>query len=133
VILIVDDEAGIRESLRRFLVQRRFEVSTAATPTEALQLLRQTRPNVMILDIRMPDPAGQMRSGLDLLRFVREQPSFAGMPVLVLTGHMLSDEEQATLQDCRAEVLYKPLELHRLSDHLAALSAAGPGPVTSSD
>jgi CheY-like chemotaxis protein len=87
----------------------------------------------MILDIRMPDPAGRMRSGLDLLRFVRAQPALAGMPVLVLTGHLLSDEEQATLQACRAEVLYKPLELHRLSDHLAAISSTGPGLVTSSD
>jgi DNA-binding response OmpR family regulator len=133
MILIVDDEAGIRESLRRFLVRRRFEVSTAASPTEALQILEQNRPSAMILDLRMPDPSGRMRSGLDLLRFVRGQPAFAGMPVLVLTGHLLNEDEQATLLACRAEILYKPLELRWLAERLVGLSTAKGEPVTSSD
>lgn len=132
MILIVDDEAGIREAVRRFLLRRGFQVSAAANPTEALQILQQARPTAMILDIRMPDATGRMRSGLDLLRFVRGQSEFATLRVIVLTGHMLSEEDQATLQACHAEVLYKPLELRRLSQHLAALpSTAGRSAIAS--
>jgi two-component system response regulator MprA len=133
MILIVDDEPGIREAARRFLVRRGFQVSTAANPTEALQILQQARPTAMILDMRMPDPTGRMRSGLDLLRFVRGQVEFATLRVIVLTGHMLSEEDEATLQACDAEVLYKPLELHRLTQHLAALSSTGGRCVVPSD
>ena len=133
MILIVDDEPGIREALRRSLVQRGFEVSTAANPADALELLQLARPAAIILDIRMPDPTGRMRSGLDLLRFLRGQSEYATLPVLVLTGHLLTEEEQVTLQSCRAKVLYKPLELHRLSEHLAALSSPSGGNAISSD
>lgn len=133
MIFIVDDEPGIREALRRFLVQRGFEVSTAANPTEALLMLQLARPAAMILDIRMPDATGRIRSGLDLLRFVRGQSELATLPVIVLTGHLLTEEEQAILHTCRAELLYKPLELHLLSEHLAALSSPAAGHAMSSD
>jgi two-component system response regulator MprA len=133
MIFIVDDEPGIREALGRFLVQRGFDVSTAANPTEALLMLQLARPAAMILDIRMPDPTGRMRSGLDLLRFLRGLSEYATLPVLVLTGHLLTEEEQAILHACRAEVQYKPLELHRLSEHVAALSPPSAGHGLSSD
>jgi DNA-binding response OmpR family regulator len=127
MILIVDDEAGIRETLRRFLAQRGFEVSTAANSAEALLMLRQAPPTAMILDIRMPDPTGRMRSGLDLLRFIRGQSELVGLPVLALTGHLLSREDQAALHAHDAEVFYKPVELRLLADHLAAMTASDRG------
>jgi CheY-like chemotaxis protein len=119
MILIVDDEASIRETLRRFLQQRGFEVSTACNPAEAIVMLQRARPAAMILDIRMPDPTGRMRSGLDLLRFIRGRSEFDGIHVLVLTGHLLSHEEEAALRAQHADVLYKPLELRHLADYLA--------------
>ena len=118
MILIVDDEPGIRDTLRRFLLRRGFDVATASNPSEAVAMLRQARPLVMILDVRMPDPTGRMRSGLDLLQFVRSRPEFDGVRVLALTGHLLSNEEEAALRAHQAELLYKPLELHRLADRL---------------
>jgi DNA-binding response OmpR family regulator len=133
MILVVDDEPGIRETLRRFLAQRGFEVSTAANSAEALLVLQQAAPRAMILDIRMPDPTGRMRSGLDLLRCIRGQSAFAGLPVLVLTGHLLSGEDEDTLRAHHAEVFYKPLELRLLADHLAAMTAPNRGHAFPSD
>jgi CheY-like chemotaxis protein len=133
MILIVDDEAGIRETVRRFLAGRGFEVSTAANSAEALLMLQQQPPAAIILDIRMPDPTGRMRSGLDLLRFIRGQSEFAGVRVLALTGHLVSKEEQAALHAHHAEVLYKPLELRLLADHLAAMSASDRGNAVPTD
>lgn len=123
MILIVDDEAGIRETIRRFLAGRGFDVSTAASSAEALLRLQQAPPAAMILDIRMPDPTRRMRSGLDLLRFIRGQPEFAGLPVLALTGHLLSRQDEAALHALHAQVFYKPLELGVLADHLAGIAA----------
>jgi len=133
MILVVDDEAGIRETLRRFLAQRGFDVSTAANPAEALLMLQQAPPTAMILDVRMPDPTGRMRSGLDLLRFIRGQSELAGLPVLALTGHLLSAEEEAALHAHDAEVLYKPLELSLLADHLATMTALDRGSAVPKD
>lgn len=127
MVLIVDDEAGIRESLRRFLARRGFEVATAADPAEALVLLELARLEAMILDIRMPDPTGRMRSGLDLLRYIRGQSPLAAVPVIALTGHFLSDEEAAVLRDHHADLLYKPLELQRLADRLVKATGARGG------
>jgi CheY-like chemotaxis protein len=133
MILIVDDEPGIRETLRRFLSQRGFEVSTAANSAEALLMLQQAPPVAMILDIRMPDPAGRMRSGLDLLRFIRAQSAFAALPVVVLTGHLLSGEEEAALHAHHAHVFYKPLELRLLADHLSEMTASDRGDAVPTD
>lgn len=65
-ILVVDDERSIRELLEIFLKKEGFEVRTAKSVAEALELIRGTEFDLIISDIRMPD-----MSGIDLLRHVR--------------------------------------------------------------
>jgi hypothetical protein len=54
MLLIVDDEAGIRESLEEFLCSEGFSVQTAANGSEALQLAREVLPTLILLDLNMP-------------------------------------------------------------------------------
>jgi len=79
VLLIVDDEARILTALRRVLRSERYEILTAETPAEALQLLDERRVDLVLSDHKMPG-----MSGLELLaRVSRKQPS-AGR--ILITG-----------------------------------------------
>jgi two-component system response regulator PilR (NtrC family) len=76
-ILIVDDERSIRELLEIFLKKEGFDVRTARSVTEALELIKLTEFDLIVSDIRMPDG-----SGIDLLRHVREC-NFTGQFILL--------------------------------------------------
>jgi two-component system, sensor histidine kinase and response regulator len=57
-ILVIDDEQGLREGCRRVLTRYRFQVDLAATGHEGLALFRQNRPDLVLLDVMMPDVSG---------------------------------------------------------------------------
>jgi DNA-binding response OmpR family regulator len=130
-ILIVDDELGVRDSIRRYLEQAGWRVHTAEAPSQALAMLECVTPDAMVLDVRMPDPGGALRSGLELLAAVRARTSLTTVPVVLLTGHLLSEQEQGEARRHRADVLYKPTGLRALEQHvrqmLRAASEALPG------
>ena len=79
-VLVVDDEAAIRESLRMILEFEGYRVEEATTGVEALQIVRDRTPDAVLLDIRMPE-----MDGLEALRLMRERGY--DMPVVVLSGH----------------------------------------------
>jgi two-component system nitrogen regulation response regulator NtrX len=79
-VLIVDDEASIRESLRMILEFEGYRIEEAGTGVEALQIVRDRTPDAVLLDIRMPE-----MDGLEALRLMRERGY--DMPVVVLSGH----------------------------------------------
>ena len=78
-ILIVDDEASVRSALRRSLRKEPYRISLAESGAEALQILRNDRPDVMVTDHLMP----QM-TGLELLR--RARLMFPDVARIILTG-----------------------------------------------
>jgi two-component system nitrogen regulation response regulator NtrX len=79
-VLIVDDEAAIRESLRMILEFEGYRIEEATTGVEALQIVRDRPPDAILLDIRMPE-----MDGLEALKLMRERGY--DMPVVVLSGH----------------------------------------------
>ena len=83
-ILIVDDERSIRELLEIFLKKEGFDVRTAQSVAEALELIKVTEFDLIVSDIRMPD-----MSGIDLLRHVRNN-NFSGQFIL-LTAYASAD------------------------------------------
>lgn len=78
-ILVVDDEEGIVESMRILFRRAGYEVLTASGGKEALDILTQKEPDLVITDIRMPGT-----SGLDVLTFARELDP--GIPVILMTA-----------------------------------------------
>lgn len=128
-VLLVDDEPGIRECLRRLLQRTGWRVVTAPGPAEALEVLGTVRPDAIILDVRMPDRSGPLYSGLDLLHFLRSHPDHAALPVILLTGYFLTDEEDSAVRQAGARVLYKPADLLAIAGELARLfEEAAPHP-----
>src|SRR6266851_5206784 len=81
IVLIADDEAGIRKLVSATIGADRHTVLEAAAGNEAWELLRQHRPDVVLLDVEMPQ-----RTGLELTRAIRSDPALAHTRVIMLTG-----------------------------------------------
>jgi two-component system phosphate regulon response regulator PhoB len=80
-ILVVDDEPDILELTRFALAREGFEVETAATADEAWTCLRRTRPDLVVLDLMLPD-----RPGTEICRMMRSNAELAEVPVIMLTA-----------------------------------------------
>ncbi len=113
-ILIVDDEDLIRISLQRLLRQQGFTVSTAGTALEALQRFEADRPEIVILDIRLPDS-----NGLQLLRTLKEnRPSVA---VIMITANPEIQNSVEAMKSGAYDFLEKPIDLERLRSIINSL------------
>jgi len=80
-ILVVDDEEDLAELLSVNLTRDGFRVETAGSGREALAALRAKRPELLILDLMLPD-----LSGLELCRRIRADEQLQGLPILMLTA-----------------------------------------------
>src|SRR5262249_27540226 len=116
-VLVVDDEEVFRYVLCQHLMTPRHMVSEAATGNEALRLARTERPDVICLDLNMPDVGG-----IEILRTLRTDPSTQDIPVVVVTSKLLDELERRDLRELGADVLPKAA-LSRESA-LAAIDAA---------
>jgi CheY-like chemotaxis protein len=80
-ILLVDDDPIVLRIYRAGLTRHGFEVRTAADGLEALQTLRSSKPDLVVLDLMMP-----RFSGVEVLKFIRGEKEFATLPVIVLSN-----------------------------------------------
>jgi DNA-binding NtrC family response regulator len=106
-VLIVDDEAGVRFALRKFLEAKGYEVEDVASCQEAEAVFRAEPPDAAVLDHRLPDG-----SGIDLVTRLKEQaPS---VPLVILTGHGSIELAVQAIQNGADQFLTKPLQLPAL-------------------
>jgi len=77
--LVVDDEPDVVDQVKELFELRNYSVVTATSGTKALEMVKKENPNIMILDIRMPDI-----SGMDVLKEVRK--TYPKIRVIMLTG-----------------------------------------------
>jgi len=80
-ILVVDDMAVFREPIAASLNHQGYETLGAANGREAMQMVHQNRPDLILLDVAMP-----VMNGLDFLRNLRQDPKFKDLPVILLTA-----------------------------------------------
>jgi two-component system nitrogen regulation response regulator NtrX len=107
-ILIVDDEESIRKSLKDILGDEGYEVVTAASGREALDVLAEAQPSLALLDIAMPE-----MDGIETLRRFKEtRPE---MQVIMITGHGTIDTAVQTTKMGAYDFIQKPLSLERVS------------------
>jgi CheY-like chemotaxis protein len=91
-VLIVEDDAGTRESLRRTFEREGWSAHTAEHGRAALDRLDSIRPTLIVLDLMMPE-----MDGFEFLESLRSRPDGADVPVVVLTAMDLSAEDRARL------------------------------------
>ena len=103
-VLVLDDEESVREIGKRFLRAFGYGCVEADSIERAIEILRTTSVDAAILDVRLP---GQ-QTGLDLLAAFRAQAELREIPVLIMTGSVLSDAEEASITRQRGFLFYKP-------------------------
>lgn len=107
-VLIVDDEAEIRDSLEGILSEEGYLVTTAATAGEALTLLADAPYDVVLLDIWLPD-----RDGLEALADIRQMDSAHLPEVVIISGHGTIEAAVRATKLGAYDFLEKPLSLDR--------------------
>ncbi|EFO81176.1 two component transcriptional regulator [Oscillochloris trichoides DG-6] len=112
-ILVVDDDNGLRELIRINLEHEGYTVIQAADGLQCLELVRDQRPDLVILDVMMPE-----MDGVEACTKLRE---FSLLPVLMLTAKVQSEDVIQGL-DCGADdYLLKPFNMNELSARIRAL------------
>ena len=112
-ILVVDDKAEIRKLLKTYFAQEGFEVVTAADGQEALFVARQEKPDLVLLDIMMPE-----MNGYDFLRaFNRESAT----PVIILTAKLDESDKVLGLELGADDYVVKPFSLRELVARVRAV------------
>ncbi|MCS7044809.1 MAG: sigma-54 dependent transcriptional regulator [Gemmataceae bacterium] len=110
-LLVIDDEESVRYSFRYVFEDQAVKVVTAATASEGRRAVDEHHPEVIVLDLQLPD-----RSGLDLLRELRElDPK---RPIVFITAHGTTETAIEAMKHGAFDYLSKPLELERLTQIL---------------
>ncbi len=110
-LLVIDDEQSVRYSFRRVFESDRVTVLTARTAAEGLQQIREQAPDVVVLDLQLPD-----RSGLDVFHDIHAQDP--KRPVIFITAHGTTETAIEAMKRGAFDYLVKPVDLERLSQVL---------------
>ena len=106
--LVVDDEPSIRNLLRRFLSRRGFDVEVAANGEEALELISDDPPDILVIDLYMPKVNGH-----EVLKQIKENDIDVGV-ICTISGYASDDDARECLRLGAADHLSKPLDLKQL-------------------
>lgn len=116
VLLVEDDEDNI-VTVADYLSFKHFHVLVARNGREALELASRGAPDVIVMDIQMPE-----LDGLEAIRKLRRMPGLAQTPIVALTALAMAGDRERCLQAGATEYLSKPVSLRHLAALLAELS-----------
>ena len=126
-VIIADDEPHIGRIVQMKLEQGPFTVTLTYDGEEALSVIREAeRVDLLLLDLMMP-----RKSGLDVLRALREDERFKSLPIVILTAGGVAQDQRAAIELGATEVLTKPFspkKLYALVARLTDVVADEPGP-----
>jgi two-component system, OmpR family, KDP operon response regulator KdpE len=119
-VLVIDDEAAILRALRINLSARDYDVTTASDGTSGLAAMARQRPDVVILDLGLPD-----MEGTDVIRGIR---GWSSVPIIVLSAHEQELQKVQALDAGADDYVTKPFGMNELLARLrAAIRRAVPG------
>jgi DNA-binding NtrC family response regulator len=107
VILIVDDEEGLREGLSKLLEIEGYAALAAESGEQALEILQQSHIDLVLTDMRMPG-----MNGIDLLKKIRER--YPGIGVIILTGYGQIESYIEAMNFGAIEYVSKPFKVNEL-------------------
>lgn len=120
-VLIVDDEYVLADILGDVLEDEGYGVVKARSARKGLELLEQTRPDLVITDYMMPG-----MNGAEFARAIRAKPLFANVPIILMTG--AQGLEGRSAPELFTQVVDKPFHLDALLARIALLAPLDPKP-----
>jgi DNA-binding response OmpR family regulator len=120
-ILVVDDKANMRTLLRDYLSEQGFQVVTAENGRSALFVAREANPDLILLDIMMPE--------MDGYTFIRHYRKEAGAPIILLTAKLEEDDKVLGLELGADDYVTKPFGMRELVARIRAVLRRANGDV----
>jgi DNA-binding response OmpR family regulator len=112
-ILVVDDEKNIRDMIRKFLAKKEYEVFDAEDGEAALAVVREQKPHIVLLDIRLPKS-----SGVDVLKKIKAINKDIG--VIMITAVLDTATAEKCIELGAYDYITKPISLEYLEECLLA-------------
>jgi len=113
-ILFADDDADTCEMMKALLGFEGYDVMVARDGREAVEIARQTLPNLILLDLELPK-----RNGISVAKSLKRDWRFKGTPIIMISGHNPATFRQQALDAGCDEYLLKPLDFSRIRELLA--------------
>jgi two-component system, cell cycle response regulator DivK len=108
-ILYVEDNLDNRVLVRRILLSEDYKLIEAVNAQDALRVLENTRPDLILMDINMPD-----MDGYTLTSKIKTIPGFERVPILAITANVMRGDKEKTLEAGCDGYIQKPLDIDQL-------------------
>lgn len=112
-ILYVEDNLDNRTLVRRILTAEGYTLLEAANATQAMEILKITQPDLILMDINMPD-----MDGYSLTSKIKETPRFEATPIIALTANVMRGDRERSLEAGCDGYIQKPIDIDKLSDQI---------------
>jgi CheY-like chemotaxis protein len=112
-VLVVEDNPLNMELARDLLEDHGYEVLEAADWVECLAVLSTRRPDLVLMDVQLPD-----KDGLQITRELRADPRYADLLIVAMTAHAMTDDEQRVREAGCDGYLTKPIDTRTLAQHV---------------
>lgn len=113
-ILYVEDNPDNRTLVRRILLSENYGLLEAQNATQALEVLKNTHPDLILMDINMPD-----MDGYTLTSRIKTMPGFERVPIIALTANVMRGDKEKTLEAGCDGYIQKPLDIDQLLKEVA--------------
>jgi len=112
-ILYVEDNPDNRTLVRRILLSEDYKLVEATNAHEALDTLKSTKPDLILMDINMPD-----MDGYTLTAKIKAMPGFERIPILALTANVMRGDREKTLEAGCDGYIQKPIDIDQLTSEI---------------
>ncbi len=115
-ILLIEDNEQNRDALSRRLRRRGYNVVMAVNGNQGVAMALSERPDLVLMDLNMPE-----LDGWEATRLIKAEPYGATMPIIAMTAHAMSGDEEKALQAGCDDYHSKPVEFPRLLTQIETL------------
>ena len=112
-VLYIEDNRDNRNLVRRVLAVEGFNVAEAESAKQALNWLENSRPDLILMDINMPDV-----DGYALTARIKSMPRFASVPIIAMTANVMRGDRERSLQAGCDGYIQKPIDIDTLAQQL---------------